>query len=136
MTPSSQDAVAWVRRVNARWLVQPALKHSTSEYLDHLMAHDPARMVRSCGIARRLSEKHGDEEDPKPWFYAGVFSLATLAEARRFLPDHAFTCAAIPTLAAALPEALDQDAVSPDTWEKIARIRSSLSQPLEEIDAE
>src|ERR1041384_2872948 len=41
-------------------------------------------------------------EDPKPWFYAGLFSLATVEEARRFLANHSFTLSAIPSLSTEL----------------------------------
>lgn len=30
-------------------------------------------------------------EDPKPWFYSGLFSLATNDEARKFLAEHSLT---------------------------------------------
>lgn len=36
---------------------------------------------------------HGESGglDPKPWFYAGLFSLATADEARRMLASHPLT---------------------------------------------
>ncbi len=36
--------------------------------------------------------------DPKPWFYSGLFSLATHDEARNFLADHLVTLAAVPAM--------------------------------------
>lgn len=132
MTESEpEDAVAWVRRVNGRWLARPALKAAASAYLEHLASIDPARLDRSCRLARLLAERHGPAEDPKPWFYAGLFSLATVEEGRRFLAAHAFTRAAVPALAAADPDALDPATLSAKTWEKVLRIRRSIALALE-----
>ena len=68
------------------------------------------------------------EEDPKPWFYAGLFSLATLAEAERFLSGHDFTIACIPALADSDFGSLHPGEVGLPTWEKILRIRAVLNR--------
>src|SRR5262245_18378355 len=96
------DAVAWVRATNARWLVHHGLREDAADYLDHLAAVDPVRLKPSCGIARRMVQRCGSASDPKPWFYAGLFSVATAEEGRRFLAGHKFTGMAIPELAEAL----------------------------------
>src|SRR4029453_760403 len=85
------DAVAWVRATNARWLVHHGLREDAADYLDHLAAVDPGRLKRSCGIARSMGQRCGSTNDHKPWFYAGPFSLATAEEGRRFLAGHKFT---------------------------------------------
>ena len=45
-----------------------------------------------CGLRPPL-------EDPKPWFYAGLFSLATSEEAARYLQPYRVTMAALPSMA-------------------------------------
>ena len=125
----TDEVVAWVRWVNGRWITHEGMKEAASGYLDHLEVTDPDRLEVSCSRAKRLAEQHGAEEDPKPWFYAGLFSLATVSEAARFLSDHAFTVTAIPRLAEALPElTLPPDAVAPETWEKVGNIREAVSR--------
>ena len=126
------DAFAWVRAVNARWLVHHGLREDAAGYLDHLAAVDPGRLKRSCAIARSMVQRRGSESDPKPWFYAGLFSLATAEEGRRFLAGHDFTLMAIPQLAEALGSRCTPDRVGEATWGVIERIRAAL----EEVAAE
>jgi hypothetical protein len=87
---------AWVRKVNSRWLVHSGLQHRANAYLDHLASTDRERLISSLRIVRELFRTLGPLEDPKPRFYAGVFSLATNEEARRYLHDHLFTFSLIP----------------------------------------
>ncbi len=87
---------SWVRKVNDRWLVHSGLQESAREYLDHLAATDRARLMDSVRIVRELFRSLGATEDPKPRFYAGVFSLATPEEAKRYLDGHLFTLSLIP----------------------------------------
>jgi hypothetical protein len=87
---------AWVRKVNDRWLVHSGLQHRASAYLDHLASTERERLITSLRILRELIRSLGPAEDPKPRFYAGVFSLATEDEARHYLKDHAFTLSLIP----------------------------------------
>jgi len=94
-----QDPVEWVRRVNRRWIVRQGLADAAEEWLDHLQGKSDPRLRQVCGNARRLVQEGDRLEDPKPWFYAGLFSLATASEARRFLGEHHFTAAALPLLA-------------------------------------
>jgi hypothetical protein len=122
------EAVAWVRAVNARWLVHHGLREDTAAYLDHLVAVDRGRLKRSCGIALRMVRRSGSASDPKPWFYAGVFSLATVEEGRRFLAGHEFSRAAVPHLAEALGSDFTPDRVGEATWALIERIRAALGQ--------
>lgn len=89
----------WARRVNRRWFVRGGLDDTTEAWLDHLERSDPERFLASCEIARDLSRGPDRIHDPKPWFYAGLFSLATTKEARTYLTAHRFTAAAIPALA-------------------------------------
>jgi len=86
------ECVEWVRRVNSRWLVHDGLDESARAYLEHLEATDPARLVRSCRIARSMMERNSGcaIEDPKPRFYGGLFSLATPEEGRCYLGGRLF----------------------------------------------
>lgn len=126
MTTDTADDVAWARRVNFRWIVREGLRDSAAGYLDHLASTDPARLQRSCRRARRLTDRYGSDEDPKPWFYAGLFSLASGDEIARFLTDHPFTLASLPGHGAAVMGFPGPDSVAPSTREKILRIRASV----------
>ncbi|MEI6676581.1 MAG: hypothetical protein WCO57_15535 [Verrucomicrobiota bacterium] len=95
----TSDPIAWARRINRGWLVRGGLDQTTDAWLTHLEQSDPTRLLASCDIARALSRGPDRTLDPKPWFYAGLFSLASAAEARRHLTNHRFTAAAIPALA-------------------------------------
>jgi hypothetical protein len=122
------EAVAWVRGVNARWLVHHGLREDAAAYLDHLAAVDPGRLRRSCSMARSMVQRSGSANDPKPWFYAGLFGLATAEEGRRYLAGHEFTRAAIPELAEALGSDFTPVRVGEATWALIERIRAALEQ--------
>ena len=122
------EAVAWVRAVNGRWLVHHGLREDAAAYLDHLAAVDPGRLKRSCRIARSMVRRCGSASDPKPWFYAGLFSLATAEEGRRFVAGHEFTRAVVPQLAEALGSDFTSDRVGEATWALIERIRAALGQ--------
>lgn len=121
----SPDDIGWVRHVNGRWIVRESLRADAFAYLDHLAAADPGRLRESCRRAKGLVTTHPGE-DPKPWFYAGLFSLATEAEAARFLRGHDFTIACIPRLAGGGLGVLRVDEVRPDTAGKIRRVRAAL----------
>ena len=96
--------------------------------MDHLEANDPARYVASCDRANRLVQACDPGQDPKPWFYAGLFSLATLEEAGQFLADHWFTAACIPSLAGRLEVSGTPKSIGPETRTKIERVRDAISQ--------
>ena len=117
----------WARRVNNGWLVRGGLDATTDAWLTHLEQSDPGRLLASCEIARALCRGGDHTIDPKPWFYAGLFSLATFREARRFLSAHRFTASAIPALAQ--DETLLQWAatLSPASRELLDRLRVAVS---------
>jgi hypothetical protein len=121
----SPDDIAWVRHVNGRWIVRESLRGDALAWIDHLSVVDPARLHEVCRRARLLTTSQSGE-DPKPWFYAGLFSLATREEASQFLKGHDFTIACIPRLADARLGSLKVDEVRPDTAEKIRRVRAAL----------
>jgi len=126
---NTSDEVAWVRRVNDRWIVRQNLRESASAYLDHLAGTDPERLQLSCACAKHLTETFGKKEDPKPWFYAGLFRMATPEEARRFLANHDFTYSAISGLAELKSPYFAEAMVHDHTAEKLRRIREALQNP-------
>ncbi|MEI7909932.1 MAG: hypothetical protein WCK77_09880 [Verrucomicrobiota bacterium] len=118
----------WARRVNGAWLVRGGLNATTEAWLSHLERTDGPRLQASCEIARALSRGPDHIHDPKPWFYAGLFSLATADEARHYLTTHHFTAAAIPALAH--DDAVNHwvAALSPTSRELLARLREAVSE--------
>lgn len=124
--PKVPEPVEWARRVNNRWIAHHGLKESARIYLDHLEASDPERLVRSCESARQMVRVCGPGEDPKPWFYAGLFSLVARAEAVQFLQDHWFTASCIPSLPPAFGQSIQPEHVGPETKAKLSRIREVL----------
>ena len=120
----AEDFCARARALNARWVVHGKLGTDADNYMRHLGSIDPPRLRQSCENAWRMIELRSDSaEDPKPWFYAGLFSLATKAEAARFLSRHWFTRAAV----SAKP-GLPGDEVSAATMQKLRTLREALPQ--------
>lgn len=126
MADGETSYVAWACRLNERWIVHHGLDQRAKAYMDHLSKVDPRRLERSCRLAHHLA-RQAAPEDPKPWFYAGLFSLATVEEAREFLANHWFTLSAIPSLPAELCPGTAAGAIGQAARDKIARIRQALS---------
>jgi hypothetical protein len=122
------DHVAWARKINGRWIVHNQLNRTASAYMKQLEETDPERLMRSCRIAHRLVHALEPTEDPKPWFYGGLFSLATRPEAARFLAEHPLLASVVPALqsAEALPPGVDS--VSETTRHKMDRLRDALER--------
>jgi hypothetical protein len=85
---SKMDYLAWARRVNGRWIVHHGLGADAEAYLARLEHADPERLARSVQLAYQLVQVRDPSTDPKPWFYSGLFSLATSSERRKFLARH------------------------------------------------
>lgn len=120
------DYVAWARRVNSRWIAHRDLNRNAGLYLDHLARTDPPRLVSSCRNAHLMTGWCDPVEDPKPWFYSGLFSLITPKEAGTLLADHWLTrmvTASPGELATTAPEN-----VAEITLEKIQRIQMALTK--------
>jgi len=122
------DPIAWARRVNPVWKVRHGLDQVAEEWLDHLAQHDPARLVVCCTIAAVLTRGPGYGSDPKPWFYGGLFSLATREEAQRFLANHRLTSAIIPALASEPKSEQWVAGLGVATRELIHRLRSAIDR--------
>jgi hypothetical protein len=146
MPPSAQDSCgrknhgcpeddrlleAWVRQVNSRWLVHSNLQHRANAYLDHLASTDRERLISSLRIVRELFRTLGPLEDPKPRFYAGVFSLATDEDARRYLHDHLFTFSLIPVGAHLEHPSADV----PEVCSQVRRLRDDLHKCILAVQA-
>jgi hypothetical protein len=119
------DHVAWANRVNARWIVHHNLNHNATAYLAHLAQVDQGRLAMSCRNAQRMVEQ-AEFEDPKPWFYAGLFSLATADEAATYLAAHWLTNIVRDT--AKQVATTGPERVSESTAEKIRRLQAALAK--------
>jgi hypothetical protein len=126
--PASLDYVAWARGVNAEWIVHRGLNRKAADYIEHLAKVDPARLERSGRAAYLLTRKRDPADDPKPWFYGGLFSLATADEAKEFLASHSFTAALVPAARENPKLKAWLAKVSPKTCDCIGRIRKALDE--------
>ncbi len=120
------DPIAWARRINPVWKVRHGLDQVAEEWMDHLQAADPERLRICCEIAAFLSRGPGYGSDPKPWFYGGLFSLATREEGLRFLSNHRLTSAIIPALAHEPKSEQWVAGLSVVTRELIKRLRTAI----------
>ena len=123
MTP-----VDWVRRVNRSWIVHNNLNDQADAWVTYLADLGDARLDSSCEIARTMCDLRDPLDDPKPWFYAGLFHLATEAEAKRFLETHRVTKATVPTMVDDESVHLWIARISPETRELLDRLRNALVQ--------
>jgi hypothetical protein len=128
ITSPQAETVAWVRELNSRWIVHHGLEQRAAAYLAHLEATDPERLTIACERAAHLVRACGLVEDPKPWFYAGLFSVATLEEAGQYLAGHWFTAECVPSLAGQSRRYAPLQGVGPATEAKIARVRKAISE--------
>ena len=89
---TSADPVAQARRINRTWIVRGGLAETTARYLDALEARDAGLLRTVCELAINAAHKASKElRDPKPDFYASIFSRATEAEREDYLRNHAWT---------------------------------------------
>ncbi len=90
MTPPT--SIARVRQINRTWVVRGGLADDTERYLDRLETQHPEVLLEVCeraiAAARKASAEH---RDPKPDFYAALFSLATFEERNFYLCNHLWT---------------------------------------------
>lgn len=121
-------ACEWADKVNRSWIVHNDLNQSADAWLRHLSVMNDGRWLRSCEIARAMCHIRGPLDDPKPWFYAGLFHLATAEEARRFLVNHRVTRASVPTMAEDEDVLLWLDRINPETQRLLDRLREAFGQ--------
>ncbi len=123
----------WVIRVNRSWIVRSNLNQHAESWLDYLGRLNDGRLERVCKIARAMCSQRDRQIDPKPWFYAGLFSLATLEEAKLFVVTHRLTKAVIPAMRYSEEVLLWIDRVGPETDELVYRLRDVLDELLKEV---
>jgi len=86
------DPIVQARRINRTWIVRGHLAENTARYLDDLETRDPALLRTVCERAVTAAHQASKEQrDPKPDFYAWIFSRATEEERERYLRDHNWT---------------------------------------------
>jgi hypothetical protein len=89
---TASDPITHARRINRTWIVRGELSGNTARYLDALEARDPALLREICERAVAAAQHASHEQrDPKPDFYATLFSRATAAERELYLKEHAWT---------------------------------------------
>jgi hypothetical protein len=120
------SAIDWVRRINRSWIVHNNLNDQAEAWVDYLAEKNDPRLAASCGIARAMCDLRDPLDDPKPWFYAGLFHLATAEEARRFLDMHRVTKATVPSMADEESVRLWFDRISQETRDLLHRLRDAL----------
>ena len=120
------SASDWVKRINRSWIVHNNLNDQAEAWVDYLAFHDDARLQPSCEIARAMCDLREPLDDPKPWFYAGLFHLATAEEAKRFLDTHRVTKATVPSMVNDESVLLWNARISLETQELLERMRRAL----------
>lgn len=126
--PVSIPPLDWAKQVNRSWIVRNHLDDHAEQWLQHLSALNDGRLLPACEAARAMCYQRGPLDDPKLWFYAGLFSPATAAEANHFLAEHHGTKATVPAMHN--DEGVRQwlANVSPETRDLFARLRDTLTQ--------
>lgn len=105
---AAEEIVEYAKRVNRTWIVRGDLAKNAALYLQHLEVSRPDILTEVCSHAVNAAKQASRlGKDPKPPFYAGLFSQATAEERKKFLKDHQWTrrLAANFQPANALPEA-------------------------------
>ena len=122
-----QHPVEWARRVNRAWIVHQHLDRRAEAWLDHLAETEDGRLAAACIAAREMCDRRGPDSDPKPWFYAGLFSQATASEAQRFLAPHPLTLATVPAMVSNAGVLEWMDRVHPDVRALVVQLRAGLA---------
>jgi hypothetical protein len=120
--------VDWVKRINRSWIVHNNLNDRAEAWVNHLAEENDSRLMRSCELARTMCDLREPLDDPKPWFYAGLFHLATAEEALRFLDTHRVTKATVPTMADDESVRLWLNRISEETKFLLDRLRGALAK--------
>lgn len=84
--------VEYAQRINRTWIVHGNLAQTTDAYLRHLESTRPELLDDVCSRAVQAARAASDEHrDPKPEFYAALFSQSTTEERETYLKDHLWT---------------------------------------------
>jgi len=122
----AEKKCAWVRRVNRQWIVHHGLGQRAEEWMRYLEKADPNRLHLACRMARAMCDHRCDQEDPKPWFYAGLFSVATWDESQNFLIGYRLTGASVPALAEDDSMKMWVETLRPETRMLLDRLREGI----------
>jgi hypothetical protein len=125
---AAMPALDWVKRVNRSWVVRSDLNGHAESWLNYLAGLNDGRLQKSCEIARAMCSIRDRQIDPKPWFYAGLFSLATFEEAKLFIPTHRLTKSVVPAMRNDPDVLLWIDRVGPETDELVFRLRREVDR--------
>lgn len=125
---ATMSPVDWAKRINRSWIVHNNLNDQAEAWINYLAESNDPRLEISCESARAMCDQRESLDDPKPWFYSGLFHLATPAEAFRFLDVHRVTKAAVSSMANDDGVRLWINRVSPETRDLLERLRSSLME--------
>lgn len=79
------DYPSWAQRANARWLVHGGLGTCAAAFMARMELQDRNRLIHACRNAYLMVWQRDCREDPKLYFYGGLFSLATREEIEEFL---------------------------------------------------
>jgi len=90
--PVSSRLFERVLRVNRTWITRGGLAVTTEKYLKHLASTRQEVLEVVCERALAAAQNSSKNQiDPKPSFYASLFSEATKKERDQFLKNHFFT---------------------------------------------
>ncbi len=84
--------VEYAKRINRTWIVNGNLAQNATRYLEHVEKAQPSMLEEICERAvqaARLASHEG--RDPKPDFYAALFSRSTPEEQETYLKEHLWT---------------------------------------------
>jgi hypothetical protein len=123
MTP-----VDWVKRINRSWIVHNNLNDRADAWVDYLRDKNDPRLAPSCELARAMCDQREPLDDPKPWFYAGLFHFATVEESKRFLETHRVTKATVPVMRDDEGVKLWLNRISLETKELLDRLKGALAE--------
>jgi len=80
------------KRINRTWIVRGGLADNAKRYLTMLEEQKPGMLARVCARAVKAAhEASANIRDPKPDFYAALFSEASQEERAEYLKDHLWT---------------------------------------------
>jgi hypothetical protein len=120
--------VEWAKRINRSWIVHNNLNDQAEAWIIYLAGSGDPRLEISCEAAQTMCDRREPLDDPKPWFYAGLFHLATPEEARRFLDVHRVTKATVSSMSDDESVQLWINRISPETRDLLERLRFSLAE--------
>lgn len=120
--------VEWAKRINRSWIVHNNLNDQAEAWIGYLAESEDPRLEVSCEAAQTMCDRREPLDDPKPWFYAGLFHLATPAEALRFLDVHRVTKATVSSMVNDESVQLWIARISPETKDLLERLRLSLME--------